>query len=258
MNGRHHLVVLLGQSNANGSNTDYEPDGQDARDPRILTFPGSGPGVRTIVPAREPLAPIGGHPPGGMGPAGPFAALHLATLPPEDRIVIVPITMGGTGMRRHGTYPGVWKVGLDAPPARNLFEAAVEHTRAALAAAGPDAVIDVVLWHQGESDGGRAEAEYAADLDELIRAFRVRVPEAAASPFIVGQLPADRLRAYPDHRGVADALRHLPTRVENTGYAESPGPGSVNDETTHLTAAAQRIFGASYTAAYRETVSRSS
>lgn len=36
-----HIVVLLGQSNANGSNTDFEPDGQDARDPRILTLPGS-------------------------------------------------------------------------------------------------------------------------------------------------------------------------------------------------------------------------
>lgn len=252
MSSRFHLVLILGQSNANGSNTDYEPDGLDARDPRILTYPGSGPDRRTVVAAREPLAPIGGHPPGGMGPGGPFAALLLDELPAGDRILLVPVTMGGTGMRRHGSYPGVWKVGLDAPSALNLFEAAVEHCSSALAAAGPDATVDAILWHQGESDGGRPAEDYAADLDELIVRFRERVPRAADAPFIVGQLPADRLRAYPDHAGVAEALRTLPSRIPRTGYAESPGLGSVNDETTHLTAAAQRVFGATYYAAYRE------
>lgn len=254
MTGPFHLILVLGQSNANGSNTDFEPDGRDARDTRILTFPGSGAEAGRIVPAREPLAPIGGHPPGGMGPAGPFAALHLATLPADDRILIVPITMGGTGMRAHGSYAGVWKVGLNVPPAVNLFDATIRHTRQALAAAGAGAVVDAVLWHQGETDGGRSETEYAADLDELIRQLRRQLTEAAEAPFIVGQLPADRLRAYPDHAGVAEALRNTPRRVRRTAFADSPPPGHVNDVTTHLTAAGQRIFGESYFAAYRDVV----
>ncbi|WP_374975592.1 sialate O-acetylesterase [Microbacterium trichothecenolyticum] len=254
MTGRHHLVLVLGQSNANGSNTDYEPDGLDARDPRILTFPGSGPDAGRIVHAREPLAPIGGHPPGGLGPGGPFAALLLETLPADDVILIVPVTMGGTGMRSHTSYPGVWKVGFIKEGAPNLFEATVTQARAALSAAGPDAVIDAVVWHQGETDGGRTEQEYAADLDELIASLRERLPEAADAPFLVGQLPAERRRAYPNHQGVADALRRTPSRVPNTGYAEAPGFGHVNDETTHLTAAGQRILGANYFAAYRELV----
>lgn len=252
--GRYHLVLVLGQSNANGSNTDYEPDGLDRRDPRIDTFPGSGPDAGRIVPAREPLAPIGGHPPGGLGPGGPFAELMLQTLPEEDQILIVPITMGGTGMRSHTSYPGIWKVGFVKEGAPNLFDATIEHTRAALNAAGPDASIDAVVWHQGETDGGRHEADYAGDLDELICALRERLPEAADAPFIVGQLPAERRRAYPDHQGVADALRHTPDRVRNTGYAEAPPFGYVNDETTHLTAAGQRILAANYFSAYHKLI----
>lgn len=244
-------MLVLGQSNANGSNTDFEPDGIDARDPRIEVFPGSGPGAGTIVPAREPLAPIGAHPPGGLGPGGPFAALLLPLLPPEDRILLVPVTMGGTGMRRHGSFAGVWKVDLELPESPNLFAATLQHTRAALDSAGPGAIVEAVIWHQGETDGGRSEQEYAADLDELIRALRERVPESARAPFLVGQLPLERLCAYPDHEGVAAALRGTPSRVENTGYAPPPPLGHVNDETTHLTAAGQRILGAHYFEAYR-------
>ncbi|WP_197517566.1 sialate O-acetylesterase [Microbacterium karelineae] len=251
MSGRYRLVLVLGQSNANGSNTDFEPDGQDARDPRIDAFPGSGDDAGTIVPAREPLAPIGGHPPGGLGPGGPFASLLLTTLPAGDRILIVPVTMGGTGMRRHGTYPGVWKVGFEKEGAPNLFDAAVRHTRAALAAAGPDARIDAVIWHQGESDGGRSEDDYAADLDELILALRVRVPEASEAPFIVGQMAAERRIAFPDHAGVAEALRRTPDRIPLTGYAEAPPVGHINDASTHFTAAGQRILGANCFAAYQ-------
>lgn len=251
MTGAYHLVLVLGQSNANGSNTDFEPDGQDARDPRIDAFPGSGDRAGRIVPAREPLAPIGAHPPGGLGPGGPFASLLLTTLPTEDRVLIVPVTMGGTGMRRHGTFPGVWKVGFEKEGAPNLFDAALEHARAALAAAGPDARIEAVIWHQGESDGGRAEDDYAADLDELILALRQRLPEATHAPFIVGQMAAERRMAYPDHEGVAEALRHTPDRIPNTGYAEAPPVGHINDASTHFTAEGQRILGANYFAAYQ-------
>ena len=253
-----HIVVLLGQSNANGSNTDFEPDGRDARDPRILTFPGSGPDAGRIVPAREPLAPIGAHPPGGMGPAGPFAAHLVETLPEGDRILIVPVTMGGTGMRGHGSYPGVWLPGFEKEGAPNLFDAAIAQISAVLDAADDPRVgvigdprIAAVLWHQGESDGGRSEDDYAADLDLVVTELRRRIPEAAGAPFIAGQLPRERLRAYPDHQGVCDALRRLPERIPNTGFADAPPFGHVNDGTTRLTAEGQRLLGAGYFAAYR-------
>ncbi|GGF48812.1 acetylxylan esterase [Microbacterium sorbitolivorans] len=256
-----HIVVLLGQSNANGSNTDYEPDGRDARDPRILVFPGSGPDAGRIVPAREPLAPIGAHPPGGMGPAGPFASRLVEMLPPDDRIVIVPITMGGTGMRSHGSYAGVWLPGFTKEGAPNLFEIALAQISEVLEAADDPRVavineprIAAVLWHQGESDGGRSEGEYAADLDLVVTELRRRIPDAAGAPFIVGQLPRDRLRAFPDHQGVCDALRRLPERIPNTGFADAPPLGHVNDGSTHLTAEGQRLLGINYFEAYRELV----
>ncbi|MCU1404905.1 MAG: hypothetical protein JWQ43_1208 [Glaciihabitans sp.] len=246
------LVVVLGQSNASGTNTDFEPDGLDARDPRILTFPATGEDARTIVPAREPLAPIGGHPPGGMGPGGPFSAALLPTLAPDRRILIVPAAMGGTGMRNHGTFAGVWLPGFQLGDAVNLFDAAVDHVHAALKAAGANSRIAAVIWHQGESDGGRTEEDYAADLDVLVAELRRQIPESATSPFIAGQLPLERLAAYPDHAGVDAALRRLPERVALTGFAPAPPIGHVNDVTTHLAASGQRILGANYFAAYQK------
>lgn len=248
-----HLVVLLGQSNANGSNTDFEPDGIDARDPRILTVPASGPDEGRLVPAREPLAPAGAHPPGGMGPAGPFAALLLEDLDPADRIVIVAVTMGGTGMRRHGSYPGVWLPGLELEGTPNLFARAVSHVRLALALCERPRIA-AVLWHQGESDGGRSEADYAADLDRLIVSLREEVPEAAEAPFLVGQMARERVQSFPDHQGVADALARTPERVPLTGYAEAPPPGHVNDASTHFTAAGQRLLGTGYYESHRAVV----
>lgn len=246
----YDVVVVLGQSNASGTNSDFDPKGPDARDPRIMTFPGTGDATGRIVPATEPLAPIGGHPPGGMGPGGPFAALLLTTLPPGRRILIVPATMGGTGFRRHGTYPGVWKAGLDLDGAPNLLSMAIDHLRKALSSAGHGSRVAAALWQQGEADGGRSEAEYAADLDELIATIRREVPEASRAPFLVGGLPKERVRAYPDHAGVDNALRKTPARTANTGYAEPPPLGYVNDGTTHLTAQGQRILGGNYFRSY--------
>lgn len=253
MRGGCSLVVVLGQSNASGSATDHDPDGLDARDPRILTFPATGPDAGTIVHAREPLAPIGGHPPGGMGPGGPFASLLLAELP-DRHVLIVPAAMGGTGFRRHGGYPGLWKVGHQVDGVPRLFHLAVAHVRAALSAAGPGSDIAAVLWHQGESDGGRDAADYANDLDELILAFRRQVPEAASAPFLVGGLAAERLASYPDHAGVQHALETVAERVPLTAFAPAPPPGHMIDGITHFDASGQRLLGASYFRAYRDLV----
>jgi hypothetical protein len=87
-------------------------------------------------------------------------------------------------------------------------------------------------------------------LDELIAAIRREVPEASGAPFLVGGLPKERIRAYPDHAGVDNALRKTPSRTSNTGYAEPPPFGYVNDETTHLTAQGQRILGGNYFRSY--------
>ncbi|MEZ0492013.1 sialate O-acetylesterase [Kineococcus sp. TBRC 1896] len=254
MNGERagrDLVVVLGQSNAAGSNTDFDPEGADAFDPRVEVFAATGPDGGRIVPAREPFWPLLGHPPGGVGPGGPFAALLLPTLPADRRVLVVPAAVGGTGFHAHTSYPGVWKVGLERADTPNLFARAVAHVRAALAAAGPDSRVRVVLWHQGETDGGhgRSEAEYAADLDELVAAFRAQVPTAQDVPFLLGGMAPERIAAYPNHAGVAAAHAATPGRVPGTAFAPSPA-GHVNDGTTHLTAAAQRLLAANLFAAF--------
>ncbi|PRY10545.1 sialate O-acetylesterase [Kineococcus rhizosphaerae] len=247
----YDLVVVLGQSNASGTNTDGDPDGVDARDARVGVFAASGPDAGRIVPAREPFWPLLGHPPGGVGPGGPFASLLLPTLPADRGVLVVPAAVGGTGFRTHGTYPGVWKVGLEVEGTPNLFALATEHVRAALAAAGPGSRVRVVLWHQGETDGGqgRGEAEYAADLDELVTAFRAQVPTARDVPFLLGGMAPERLAAFPDHAGVAAAHAATPRRLAGTAFAPTRA-GHVNDVTTHLTAEGQRLLAADLFAAF--------
>lgn len=245
----YELVVVLGQSNASGTNTDFAAGA--ALDPRIDVFAATGPDAGRIVPAREPFWPLLSHPPGGVGPGGPFAALLVPTLPADRRLLVVPAAVGGTGFRTHGSHAGVWKVGLDLPGTPNLFARAVAHVRAALEAAGEGSRVRVVLWHQGETDGGkgRSENEYAADLDELITTFREVVPTTADVPFLLGGLAPERLAAYPNHCGVVAAHEHTPDRVPRSAYVPTPA-GHVNDGTTHLTAAGQRLLAAGLFAAF--------
>ncbi|HEY0000392.1 MAG TPA: sialate O-acetylesterase [Actinoplanes sp.] len=243
------IVAVLGQSNASGTNDDYEPHGRDAYDDRIQVFPASGPASRTIQPAVEPLASLLGRG-DGLGPGGPFATELLAHLPAERQVLIVPCGVGGTGFNAHGSFPGRWKVSDRTPGVLNLFEFSLVHLRRAIAAA--DSVgttrAAAVLWHQGEADGspGRRTADHAADLDELIDALRARLPLFARTPFLVGQLAAERLADQPGASEVDAAHRGTPKRRPHTGFAAGPGPGYCLRDRTHLSAEGQRLLARSY------------
>src|SRR5262245_27687480 len=130
----YDLIVVMGQSNASGTNDDYDPTGADARDHRVKVFPASGPHSRTIQPATEPLPGLVGAG-AGMGPAGPFAQELLVYTPPRRDLLIVPCAVGGTGFAGHGSFPGQWKVTDRTPGVLNLFEFTVAHLQRAIAAA---------------------------------------------------------------------------------------------------------------------------
>ena len=249
----YDIVAVLGQSNASGTNDDYEPSGCDTRDERVRVFAASGPNGRSIQPAVEPLASLLG-PGSGMGPGGPFAQELLAHIPAGRRVLIVPCAVGGTGFGAHGSFPGLWKVSDRTPGVLNLFEFSMVHLRRAIAAA--DAAgstrAAAVLWHQGEADArpGRREADHAADLDDLIDAFRARLPLFARAPFLVGQLAAERLTDQPGADEVDAAHRATPRRRPWTGFAPAPGPGYCTRDRTHFSAEGQRRLARSYLQAW--------
>ena len=63
---------------------------------------------------------------------------------------------------------------------------------AAIAAAGTNARLVAILWHQGESDSGLlTKSQYAAKGDALCDGFRSRITGATNVPIILGQMIPD-------------------------------------------------------------------
>ncbi|PHS18475.1 MAG: sialate O-acetylesterase [Blastopirellula sp.] len=146
-------------------------------------------------------------------------------------IGLVPCAVGGTKLSR-------WVKEAD------LYENAVK--RAKLAA--KSGTIRGVLWHQGEGDTGNAELAntYAPRLDAMIADLRKDLDQPEL-PFVAGQLGQFFLkkRSTPESATVANALKKLPSRVENTGHVLSTGIDHKGDQ-THFNAQGYKEFGKRY------------
>jgi hypothetical protein len=116
------------------------------------------------------------------------AMADLWTVEDQTRVAIIKYANGGTNLQNH------WKAGGDGTttgdgPEYVIFQQTVEDGLAELAAAYPDAVIDLqgMVWMQGESDAVNGfENQYQANLTAFIA--DVRATYGADLPFIVGRL----------------------------------------------------------------------
>lgn len=253
-NTGYDIVVVLGQSNAKGTNTDYDVANIDVPNDRVFAFPPSGTEANTIVPAVVPLRGISIDPAGGMGPGFPFALQWLSRVPSDRKVLIVTVTAGSTGFESNGSVAARWKV-ENVAGTTNLFTLGVSQIIAGLTAAGPGSRLVAILWHQGEADSNvsSTEAAYSANLDALISGIRSSIPAAKNVPFLVGQMAPERLRTQGGTVGVDAAHRHTPARVPLTGFAPSPD-GYAGGDNTHFNAAGQRILALSYLDAYNRAV----
>lgn len=176
---RTAVLLTLGQSNA-ANEGEFSPvdapgvfnfnffDGRcyEARDP-LLGTTGNGSPVWTRVGR-------------GLIGAGLF-----------DRVVIAPIAVGGSGIRR-------WVPGGDLHPR-------IGRAQAGLEAAGLRATH--VLWHQGESDVRRDPALYESQFAAILAAMRdlgIDAPVYVAQATLCGNQGSEPLRAA--QRRIADTL----------------------------------------------------
>ena len=224
---RRSLFLLIGQSNMAGR-AELDAETGVTR-PRISRLTPRG----TWEPAADPLHRESPGLP-GIGPGMSFA-LTVALAMPDAAIGLVPCAVGGAPLAR-------WLKGAD------LFDAAVDRTRGALATGGSLAAI---LWHQGESDAlAVADAgTYEARLRETIGHLRHALGDATV-PFIAGELglflpPAE----FPGAAQVNAALRHLAGRVLRYACVSSLGLTDKGDR-KHFDTASQRELGQRYAAAY--------
>ena len=218
-----HVYLLMGQSNMAGRGEVAESD--KIPHPRVVMFNANNEWVPMIDPVHFDKPQVV-----GVGPGSQFGR-EMAEAYPQATIALVPCAVGGTPLSR-------WQKGAD------LYEAAVVRAKAAM----KDGTLKGAIWHQGEGDSSiELGSTYAKRLDQMIADLRadLGVPNL---PFVVGELAKSAKGKEPGGKElVVTALRELPKRVPNTGFASSEGcpPKSERDQ-THFSSEGARELGRRY------------
>lgn len=217
------VYLLMGQSNmaGRGALDAIAP----ADNPRILALGADG----HWTVARDPLHGKVGRTEPGVGPGLSFAQAMLKS-DPTITIGLVPCAVGGTPLKR-------WVKGGD------LYEQAVARARVA----SVDGVLAGVLWHQGETDSDKQPwaDTYEARLTRMIADLRADLGRPDL-PVVVGQLGEFLTpEKHPGVDTVRAVLKHLPTVVPHTGYADSAGLVNKGDQ-LHFDTASARQLGIRY------------
>ena len=218
-----YVYLLMGQSNMAGRGKMTEADRRPVRRVWMLNKEGQW------VPAAHPLH-FDKPTIAGVGLGMSFAQ-RMCEEDPSIQIGLIPCAFGGTPLSR-------WSKGGD------LYENAVARAKIAM----QDGTLKGVLWHQGESDSGKAETAdtYADRLAKMIQDLRGDL-DAPKLPFVAGRLGEFFLerKDFPLGPKVDAALADLPKHVELTACASAKGLAPKSDR-VHFNADALREFGRRY------------
>lgn len=232
----YDVVLLAGQSNMQGRGA---PPIERDPVPGVNQFPSAHrDDAGFIVPAIDPLQ----HP-GSMFEDRP----HSLAIPfgrswrernPGRRVLLVPAAYGGSGFTTTSGAHWDWEQPTVGTP---LAQMAVAQTRDAIAAAGPNARLAGILWHQGEADSSMGAA-YAEKLDGLITWFRSELGDV---PVVVGQMSPDREGGAGDAE-IDLANQQTPSRLLQTAFAPTPHGLHNPGDTTHLSTRAHDLLGPAF------------
>ena len=153
---------------------------------------------------------------------------------PLDDLVIVPAGKSGTGFA-----DGEWAFGGAA------YNEAVARINAVIAA-NPGAVVEGVLWHQGEND--RSNASYQGQLSSLVDRMRSAVPALENKPFVMGEIGRFVSAGSTDVNAViatVSASKTLSAVVSSEGLTDR-GDG------LHFNSPSYRALGERYWKAFRQ------
>ena len=219
-----HLYLLIGQSNMAGRGKVTLED--KVAVPRVLMLNKANEWVSAVDPISfdKKIAGVS---------LGRTFGLEMAKANQEIKIGLIPCAVGGTPIRR-------WQQNGD------LYQAALRRAKTAQQAG----VIKGILWHQGESDSGKAETAkiYEQQLHAMITAWRKDLKNPIV-PVVVGELGQFWKRA--EHKATVDtALKTLPAKVKHTAWVTSAGLNHKGDG-VHFDATGYRELGKRYAAALR-------
>jgi hypothetical protein len=239
----YDLIVLAGQSNMQGLGMPLDPKAQT--DPRVWQYAASGPHANSIIAATDPLA-MPGVVGIGVGPGIAFGRAYADSVPPNRRVLLVPVAVGGEPLVP--TVPPSWNSSVPG----SLYSQMITLTQGALAAAGPGARLAAFLWIQGEADGAQKASgvRYQSAFDALVGKMRTDLytPDL---PVVVGQMLPDLLPFPERTRTEINAVQAVVgSHLYRAAFA--PGPfGYPQDLVGHYSAAGIRILARSMFDAYR-------
>ncbi|AWG01182.1 hypothetical protein DZF92_04585 [Clavibacter michiganensis subsp. insidiosus] len=251
----YDVVVILGQSNAQGAAVDFTRALEPDVDPRRVYQYGATakdnprPGAGQIMPASDPLihrwtqTNTDGSAKLTKGPGLPFARKYAPTLDRGRRLLLVPAAYSGTGFNKtnHGSEMSThWRP--NDLTGVNLYESAIAQTKAALLAAGPGARLVAAIWVQGETDEVTAPAAYRDYLLALIDGLRTRL-SAPQLPFLIGGMVPEGVAAVPGRALIDGVHREIPSLRPYTSFSAGPS-GKFIDSGLHYSAAGQEDLGA--------------
>jgi len=243
------LVLLAGQSNMVGTDTIvplYTYDSlNDPTDARILQWSFDGQGTpakaNTLLLAQDPLLHPGTATTNrAVGPGMPFARALLPTLGANQKIVLVPVAVGGTGL-----VGDVWASpsGTQYVNARNALINALNTI--------PQSRLDYILWWQGENDMfyDRSAAAYQTAADAVFAGFRGAHAKAANASIIMGGIVQEYFYNAPTKRPIQYALANTPLRINKAYFIPPPVGSYTSGDTWHASSVAQRLIGSYWAAA---------
>ncbi|KAF0258776.1 putative 9-O-acetyl-N-acetylneuraminic acid deacetylase precursor [Clavibacter michiganensis subsp. michiganensis] len=254
--GGFDVVVILGQSNAQGAAVDFTRGLAPDVDPlRAYQFGGTAKdnprvGAGEITTATDPLihrwtqTKTDGTLQLTKGLGMPFARKYAPTLAGGRRLLFVPAAYSGTGFNKtnHGTESSThWRPGDNTGV--NLYESAIAQTKAALLAAGANVRLVAAIWMQGETDEVTPAATYQTYLLSLIDGFRSRL-NAPQLPFLIGGMVPEGLVGNSGRAAIDGVHRAIPSLRPYTSFSAGP-TGKFIDSGLHYSAAGQEDLGAS-------------
>lgn len=224
--GKHYTIYLLaGQSNMDGRGKTRDLTGKLAAyaEPldTVLIRYASGGHKRKL---RESgglihLQPGCNENAGQFGPELGFGHA-MAKARPQQNILLIKVSEGGTNLHSD------WSPESEKSLYHRLIQV-IGETRAHLTEHGATHEIAGMIWHQGESDSGRADA-YA----DLLTAFMGRIRqdlELPKLPFVIGELCVDN----PGYQNLIAAQKQVAKDVPGVGFASSKGL-TTHDRNVHF------------------------
>lgn len=240
------VFLCFGQSNMEGfpgiEEQDNGPVAERFQMLAAVDFPNQSRTKGNWYPAIPPLS----RPSAGLGPADYFGRTLVSNLPPNIRVGIVNVSIGGCKIelfeketfQSYATNAPKWMTNTIATYSGNPYQHLVEMAKLAQ----KDGVIKGILLHQGESNTNDKQwpAKVKGIYDNLLKDLNLK---AEAVPLLAGELLGAEQRGAcaSMNRIIAD----LPTTIPSARVVTSEGCAGRSDH-LHFTPAGYRELGRRY------------